>query len=140
MSDVIELRRGAKGAERSSIGMVVFLVSWGVTFLALFLAYALIRVRQPHWPPPGAPSLGRATPVANTFVAVGSSVVFDRALAAVRAGRLTRFRWLTVAGAALAVTFLVLQLNLWNALSEGGFNVGDSVYAGMFYMLTWFHA
>lgn len=141
MPDVVDLRNpGRRGEQRNSIGMVLFLVSWGVTFVFLFLAYGLVRVRQAEWPPAGTPALGLAAPVANTLVAFASSVAFEVGLRAVQAGHLRRFRWAVLVAAALAIAFLGVQFALWERLSSQGLNAGDSVFAGMFYMLTWFHA
>jgi heme/copper-type cytochrome/quinol oxidase subunit 3 len=138
--DVIDLRRGTKSQQVATIAMGLFLFSWGVTFVALLMAYAIVRSRQPVWPPVDAPVLPLGLPLANTFVAVASSVAFHKALAEIRRGRQRPFqRWIAGAGG-LGVVFLALQGVSWADLWGAGLRPGESVYAGMFYMMTSFHA
>src|SRR5690554_6721647 len=96
--DVIDMHEGTRTHYTAGIGLIVFLIGWGVTFGALFLAYAFIRVRAPQWPPEGAPELPVTLPLVCTAMAIGCSVAYHQALRAVRRGaRLSVNRWLWAA-------------------------------------------
>lgn len=138
--DVIDIREGTRTHYTASVGLIIFLIGWGVTFGALFLAYAFVRVRAPQWPPPGDPELPITLPLVCTFMAVGCSVAYHRALLAVRRGALSSVhRWLWGA-CAFGVGFLVFQVAAWLELLGEGLRVGQNAYAGTYYMLTMFHA
>lgn len=140
MSDVIPLRRGPRSHLLASAAMALFLFSWGVGFVALFVGYAFVRIRQPHWPPPGVPVPPLWGALANTFVVFASSVTFHFAMRSVHAGRQPRLRlWVLVTGA-LGLTFLALQSYGWVSLWQAGLVMGQDAYAGMYYLLTCFHA
>lgn len=139
--DVIDIREGTRTHYTAGVGLIVFLIGWGVTFGALFLAYAFIRVRAPEWPPDGAPLLPLMWPLVCTVMAVGCSVAYHRALLAVRrSAKRAVSRWLWVA-CAFGVGFLVFQWAAWAELwGEEGLRLGQNAYAGTYYMLTMFHA
>lgn len=122
-----------------ALGMVLFLGSWSMAFLTLFLSFLIIRHRQPEWPPPGValPSLGLAT--AGTLVLLGSSVALGAALRRLRTGA-RGFGALWAAGLALALSFAAVQTRLWADLWSAGARPASGMYEGLFYMLTWFHA
>lgn len=137
---VIDIRTGTRSQYTASVGLIVFLIGWGVNFGALFLAYAFIRVRAPEWPPEGAPVFPLTLPLLASVMAVGSSVAYHFALVAVRRGRLQALnRWLA-ASCAFGVLFLACQVGAWAELWTVGLRVGENAYAGTFYMLTMFHA
>jgi heme/copper-type cytochrome/quinol oxidase subunit 3 len=97
-----------------ALGMAIFIGSWSMAFLSLFLSFLIIRNRQPAWPPAGVtlPSL----PVA----AAGTAVL--------------------LASTALALVFAALQTWLWIGVWSVGETPDTSIYQGLFYLLTWFHA
>jgi heme/copper-type cytochrome/quinol oxidase subunit 3 len=139
-ADVIPLERGPRSHFTTSIGMILFLASWGITFGGLFVGYAIVRWRAPQWPPPGTPHLPHLLPSINTAVAFVSSFAFDRSVRAARLGRPNVVRaWLLLAGV-LGTAFLLLQNMVWTQLWDAGLRLGTNNYAGMFYSLTWFHA
>ncbi|MCK6589736.1 MAG: hypothetical protein L6Q76_19365, partial [Polyangiaceae bacterium] len=57
MATVVELRPNEKQEFTASLGMIIFLASWGMMFSALFFAYGFVRARALMWPPPGVPEL-----------------------------------------------------------------------------------
>ena len=50
--------------------MALFLFSWGISFVALFVLVAAMRTNAPQWPPPGVDPLRTDLPLANTFDAL----------------------------------------------------------------------
>lgn len=138
--DVINIRDGTRTHYTAGVGLIVFLIGWGVTFGALFLAYAFIRVRAPEWPPQGAPELPITLPLICTIMAVGCSVAYHRAFLAMRRGALSSVhRWLWAA-CGFGLAFLAFQWAAWSELWVDGLRVGQNAYAGTYYMLTMFHA
>lgn len=140
MPDVIPLKDGTRGQYAASIAMTLFLMSWGVAFATMFLAYAFLRARAPEWPPAGSPKLNVVLPILNTFVAAASSLAVERAMRIVaRTGVEAATRWF-VAGGLFGLVFLGLQCATWFDASSAGLTAESGVYAGTFFMLTWFHA
>jgi heme/copper-type cytochrome/quinol oxidase subunit 3 len=75
----------------------------------------------------------------GTAVLLGSSVLVSRALSRLRAGA-PGFTTLWGAVLALALGFAALQAWLWVDVWSVGVRPHSGNYAGLFYMLTWFHA
>jgi len=150
MADVILLRRRPRESARSSLGMVLFLASWALSFVGLFIAFAWVRARSPHWPPPGAPLKPVVLPNAASLAVVLSSASAQTLVGAVREARRRTARIALIVTLVLGLLFLVLQAVTWTQLwSEGlrlhrraddaPWDIGV-VYAGCFYALTGFHA
>ena len=150
MADVIPISRGPKTAAWAALGMKLFLGSWGINFVGLFVAFFWLRARLPSWPPPHLPALPRTLPTINTGIALLSSLACWRTVESVRGGRRRAAKIAVVATLALGTLFLVLQLVSWSHVWQLGlkpYHRADSapwrtatVYAGCFYTLTWFHA
>jgi len=122
-----------------ALGMAIFIGSWSMAFLTLFLSFLIIRHRQPAWPPAGVtlPSLPLAA--AGTAALLASSVALASAMRRLRAGAPGfAARW--AAGLVLALAFALLQTWLWLGVWSAGDTPDSSIYEGLFYMLTWFHA
>lgn len=125
------------------IGMVIFLSSWGMTFLTLFFSYAVLRYQSPQWPPAEVPPLPASrVPIAwiNTGLVLVSSFFSHRAVQSLDASRFSRS--LTWAGAAMlcGTGFLSLQIVTWLEMWTPGLRMSDGVYQALFYALTGFHA
>ena len=120
-----------------TVGMAVTLAALAMTFAALLLAYGIVRVQAPAWPPPGEPPLPAlwAWRLGATFTALAGSA----ALWGATSGRFAKRR--ALAGAALAGTaFLVLQLGCLRALARAGVLPSSGIVASVVYALTSFHA
>jgi cytochrome c oxidase subunit 3 len=121
------------------LGMIVALISWAMLFAAFFLAYAVLRVQQPTWPPPGSPPLPTALAAFNTAVLLASSLALWRGTAALARGRQEAFpRWLAVS-ILLGAAFLGLQVLLWQTTEARGIHLGG-LLGSIFYVLTILHA
>lgn len=120
-------------------GMVVFLISLGVFFLAALLLHLTMRLSAPAWPPPGLPAL---PPVLwlSTVVLVATSVVLHLALSAVRRDAIVRMRRLLVTAGALGLVFLACQVGCWWSFLSASFPDHLWRYAAFFYVFTAIHA
>jgi len=120
-------------------GMVLFLGSWAMMFGALFLCYALLRIRAPFWPPLGMTELPLALPGTSTLLLLLSSATMHRALSGLRRGRLAQFRLHLLATILLGSLFTALQCAVWIELWSAGLRLDSGTYGGLFYLLTVFH-
>jgi nitric oxide reductase NorE protein len=134
-----------EGAARATVtvGMTVALAAIAMTFAALLLAYGIVRVQAPAWPPPGEvplPPLWSLRLGATALALAGSAAMH----AAVRAGRLTPTSAASQAralGAATAagLAFVVLQVASFRALGAAGVHPSSGLAASVVYALTAFH-
>jgi cytochrome c oxidase subunit 3 len=120
----------------SLFGFIVFLLSESVIFFSFFAGYALLKIGNPNWLPPGIEGLEINAPLINTIVLVSSSFVIYFAEEALKKDKLTAFRGLWFLTSAMGIYFLVGQAIEWKGLPFG-FTTG--VYGGLFYLLTGFH-
>jgi heme/copper-type cytochrome/quinol oxidase subunit 3 len=122
-----------------ALGMAIFIGSWSMAFLSLFLSFLIIRNRQPAWPPAGVTLPSLPVAAAGTAVLLASSVAVAAAMRRLRAGAPGfASRW--AAATALALGFAALQTWLWIGVWSVGETPDTSIYQGLFYLLTWFHA
>ncbi len=126
--------------QRSVLGTVLFLVSLGMAFGALFVLYAWLRASMPAWPPTGLARPPLTLSSINTAVALLSSVTYHGAVRALDRGRRQRFRLLLLATANLGAIFLLLQLLLARQAASLNIYLGESLYAALLYGLAAFHA
>jgi len=131
-------------ASAGKIAMWIFLVSDGLSFAGLLLAYGILRGESLQWRHPGEPSLGVPFTAGLTFLLICSSVTMVFAYEAAleqRRGRAALFLGLTALGGAL---FLLGQYSeyfgiLHPGLTKEGLIFGQSAYASTFYVITSFH-
>ena len=133
-------RRPSEAELTARVGMVIFLGSWAMLFLALFFAYALVRARSAGWPPPGVPRLPRLLPGLNTAVVAASSVAMVIAVRAGELGRAHAAARALAAAAALGVAFIGLQGVVWSDLWSAGLLPDGGPFPSVFYAFTTFHA
>ena len=131
-------------ASAGKIAMWIFLVSDGLSFAGLLLAYGILRGESLVWRHPGEPALGVAFTAGLTFLLICSSVTMVFAFEAAERGdrgRAAIFLALTAVGGAL---FLLGQYSeyfgiLHPGLTKEGLVFGQSAYASTFYVITSFH-
>ena len=131
-------------ASAGKIAMWIFLVSDGLSFAGLLLAYGILRGESLVWRHPGEPALGIAFTAGLTFLLICSSVTMVFAYEAALRGQRKRtavFLGLTALGGAL---FLLGQYNEYfgifhPGLTKEGLVLGQSAYASTFYVITSFH-
>src|SRR5438067_12070020 len=131
-------------ASAEKIAMWIFLVSDGLSFAGLLLAYGILRGESLQGRHPGEPALGVPFTAGLTFLLICSSVTMVFAYEAALQGRRSRaalFLGLTALGGAL---FLLGQYSeyfgiLHAGLTKEGLVFGQSAYASTFYVITSFH-
>ena len=131
------------GAATLSVGMAVALGAVFMAFAAVLLAYAIIRVQAPGWPPSGEsppPPLWPWPALATAAALVGSAAMgwaTTRNLAG-RAG--PRLLPPLVLAAVAGVTFMVVQSLGWRWLLQTGVRPDSGLVASVIFALTIFHA
>ncbi len=129
----------ARSRVDSAFGMAIFIGAWSMAFATMFLAYMILRQRQPIWPPDDVVLPSLAVAIGGTLVLLASSFVVHRAVGLARAGRAGFARHWNVA-LALGLIFAALQTWLWADLWSAGRFAHTGMYETLFYGLTWFHA
>ena len=124
------------GEAHNLTGMIIFLCSESVIFLAFFAGYIVLKLSSPLWLPAGVEGLEVRSPLINTLILVSSSFVAWFAEIQLQRGRLWRFRGLWLVTMLMGATFVVGQAIEWRGLS---FSLRDGVFGGIFYLLTGFH-
>jgi heme/copper-type cytochrome/quinol oxidase subunit 3 len=131
-------------ASAGKIAMWIFLISDGLSFAGLLLAYGILRGESQVWRHAGEPALGIPFTAGLTFLLICSSLTMVFAYDAAEAGerrRAAAFLGLTALGGAL---FLLGQYSeyfgiLHPGLTKEGLVFGGSSYASTFYVITSFH-
>jgi len=144
VSNVVQLDPRAIARARAeettgAIGMMVALASWAMMFAALFFSFLVLRAQAKSWPPPGL-TLPLALPLLNTVVMVASSFTLKRSLGRLRAGDRRASVTSMAATFALGVTFVALQVLLWQQLWADGIRFGTGIVGAVLYALTSLHA
>jgi heme/copper-type cytochrome/quinol oxidase subunit 3 len=126
-----------------SVGMAIALGAIAMTFAALLLAYAIVRVQSPVWPPAHELSLVRGwtwtwLATATLAAVVGSAALYlARRRAQEKDAPSTSLLAIT---AAAGLAFVAVQLSAWSRLLAEGFRPSSGLLASVVYALTLFHA
>ena len=121
-------------------GMVLFLVSLAMVFIAAILGYVVIRLEyEGSWPPIGMPGLSNLL-IASTIVIVVSSGTMATASHAARNGNAGALKMWIVPTLLLGVAFLVVQTIAWIEMAKAHLDISEHLYAWSFYVLTGLHA
>lgn len=123
-----------------SVGMAVALGAVTMTFAALFLAYAIVRVQAPAWPPPGEAPLPQGWLGIWLASATLAALTGSAALRVAARASDDRAPLLLTITAAAGVIFVATQLNAWTRLASDGFRPSSGLVASVVYALTLFHA
>jgi heme/copper-type cytochrome/quinol oxidase subunit 3 len=138
---VIEPRPAAAAdTATGKLGMWLFLVTDGMGFAGLLIAYAVLRVRATVWPD-SEDRLVLAQVAFMTAALLTSSFTMTRALVAARTHRaVARTVWLLLT-LGLGVAFLGGQALEYRHLLEGArpMRLGSDAFASTFYALTGYH-
>ncbi len=126
------------------LGMWLFIVSDSLTFSALLIAYAYVRLASPNWPRPFELWPGIAKSSLMTLALLSSSLTMVMGVAAVHRGqrsRTVKYLWATIA---FGVAFIVLHATEWVTLIHEGVTPwsnpwGAPLFGGTFFGLTGLH-
>jgi cytochrome c oxidase subunit 3 len=136
------------------LGMWMFLIMDGLSFVAILIAAAYLRANGAPWPAPGQ-VLNVPLTAINTFVLLLSSYTMMNAFESVKAGEQKKFIGYLVSTLTLGFLFLGIQaFEYYNfivgsdevrhhldlaGMSGEFFRPGSSIYAGCFFGATGFH-
>ncbi len=136
------------------LGIWVFLIIDGLSFVAILIAAAYLRTNGAPWPNPGQ-VLNVSLTAFNTFVLLLSSYTMMNALEAIKVDNQKKFIRFLVATLLLGILFLSIQAfeyynfiagteEIRNKLAQAGiasqyFRPSTSIYAGCFFGATGFH-
>ena len=120
--------------------MKVFLLSLVAPFVAVILAYLLLRSRAPKWPPDGAPPLPASLWLSTGIILLASGVV-HWSLVAVRNDRPTQARIAMILAVLAGFGFLATQCVAWADLVEMHLLKDPELhmFSSTFYILTGLH-
>jgi cytochrome c oxidase subunit 3 len=123
--------------DRTTLGILLFIVSEVMLFGAFFAAYFFLRVvvDPPSWPPTEFP-LPVEVAGMNTAILVSSSFTIHYALESIRHGNRAGLKLGLVATWLLGAAFLFIQLNEYAHI---GFSARDFGFGSIFYSLTGLH-
>ncbi|MBX4997263.1 cytochrome c oxidase subunit 3 [Rhizobium lentis] len=116
------------------IGLFVFLGVVGAVFSLAVSAYFMRMASADWWGMPVPRLLW-----VNTAALILSSAALEWAKGEARHGRIERLRPALAAALALAVFFLVGQIQAWRELAAAGYVLADNPANSFFYMLTGLH-
>ncbi|BAZ70955.1 cytochrome c oxidase subunit III (plasmid) [Fischerella sp. NIES-4106] len=119
-----------------AFGFPVFLLSESIIFVSFFVTYAILRLKNPNWFPPGVSGLDIPRAAINTVILVASSGVIYFAERALDRNQLIKFRRLWLLTAALGIIFLIGQVLEWRNMP---FGLDAGLAGATFYLLTGFH-
>ena len=122
----------------SAIAMTITLLSLSMLFASLILAYTLLRLNSPAWPPMGMKKADLFFPVISSILVGLSSFSYMKFESLLKRGVYRgRFLLLTLL---FGCGFLVSQIFLWNDLQKTGLIVSAGIFPSLLYGLTWIHA
>ena len=142
MDGVMNTEAGPFQMESKKLGMWLFLISDALTFGALFISYAYLRLASPNWPTPFASVI---KPTLMTLLLLSSSITVTFAVASMKQGnRRSTARWLA-ATILCGVGFLILHILEWHhfwmiekvTLSSNPWKV--PLFGATFYAITGLH-
>lgn len=126
----------SSGAEPATLGMLLFIISELMLFVAFFTAYFFIRVVSgAEWPPPGK-EIPVDVAAVNTAILLSSSLTMHWALTGIRNENRRALKAGLVTTLALGATFLSIQINEYVHL---GWAPHDNAQGSIFYGLTGLH-
>ncbi len=125
----------------SVFGVLVFIVTEVMFFIALISAFLVTKANALQWPPPDQPRLPIAATAFNTLVLLVSAVIlFQAGKAFQREGFAKRTEQLFLLALGLGTFFVVFQGFEWARLLSFGLTLQSSSYGSFFYVIIGAHA
>jgi len=118
----------------SPSAMLMFIGTEVMTIAGLLIAYWVMRVQAPVWPPEGTPEL--FAPIFATLLLISSSVTAGLARKKQMTGDASGFIVMTLVTIAIWVIFGGLNVMSWSNMAEQGFTIGINAYATALYGIT----
>jgi Heme/copper-type cytochrome/quinol oxidase, subunit 3 len=130
-----------EGISNPVLGMILFIASEVMFFVAWFWAYFSVRANAAQWPPEEFHETLKILPLVGpaTILLILSSFTCQFAVWAIRRDDRTAFiRNMTVT-VALGITFLIMQATDYTALGADGMTLSSGTFGTTYYTLTGFH-
>ena len=125
--------RAVSSTSSSVMGMILFVASETMFFMAFFAVFAASYSATKVWPPLKTPAPSMGVPTAGAIVLAVSAIPMALALlSARRKGGDGALKWL-IATIVLGVAFCVLWVV---GLPDIGFGIKDGIYASLFYVMN----
>ena len=124
-------------------GMWLFLLTVGMVFLTVILAYVIVRlqlIESGDWRPDGAPGLSVYLTLSTVLVCLISLALHATERSAAQGGDARQLGSRMLVCCLLAGCFIVSQLLAWWDLADRQLVFDESLYAWTFYILTGLHA
>jgi cytochrome c oxidase subunit 3 len=132
------------GINSKKLGMWLFIVSDTLTFSALLVSYAYVRLATPDWPRPCEiwPALAKSSFM--TFVLLSSSLTMVLAVAAAHRGDVKKAVRYLIATMICGAAFVLIHATEWVTLFHEGVTPwsnpwGVPLFGGTFFGLTGLH-
>lgn len=119
--------------------MPFFILAEAFIFIAFIVAYWVLRLKAPSWPPEGTPHIGYVTPLIMTVLLVASSFTIYLAEGKLEKDDRGGFISFLVITIVLGGVFMILSINEWAHLMGEGFNFSTNIYGSSFFSITGFH-
>lgn len=140
MNAEISIKKNSRDLVDSYLGITIAMGAFSMFFGSLFVAYFVLRFRQPQWPPPEFPPFPKMLPLLNTLVLFFSSIFFHMGLKKLEASSNNGFKLFLGLTLLSAFAFLGLQWLLWQNMALLGIHVGSGPFGSIFYGFTFLHA
>jgi heme/copper-type cytochrome/quinol oxidase subunit 3 len=127
------------GLTNPKLGIWLFLASEVMLFGSLFSSYALLRIGSETWPDQSS-VLNVPLATLNTVILIASSVTMVLAWAALKSGRLDRYRVFMGLTLAAGAGFLVVKAFEYGDKFSHGLGPATDNFLGMYFTLTGLHA
>jgi cytochrome c oxidase subunit I+III len=124
--------------EKNRVGIVSFLLTEGVFFLMLIMAYLFYNSRVMNGPTPAGMLNPQRTGI-YTLCLLASSLTVWLAERKLRAGKTAAFGWLLGLTILLGTVFLFGQGREYSRIFHAGMLVNSNLFASTFFTLTGFH-
>ena len=121
----------------SPSAMIMFIGTEVMTIVGVLVAYWVIRLQAPIWPPEGTPEI--SAPFLSTFILILSSFTASMARKKQLAGDSSGFANMTFITILIWAIFAAMVIANWGALSGKGFTIGVNTYATALYAFTGIH-
>lgn len=119
--------------------MALFLGSWSIGFVALFVAQLYLRLDAISWPPAGSPAPPLALTGVSSLVAIASSAAFHFGLTRIERDEKSGLQLGLGLASGLAFLFLMLQMAAGFQAQARGLDWREGVYEAVFWITGGFH-
>ena len=119
--------------------MILFLASWSIGFVALFMASIYLRLDAITWPPAHSPSPPRVLTGVSTVVTIASSLFYHWGLWSIERDRVRSLIGGLTWASGLMFVFLLIQLAAGFQATAQGLVWSSGVYASLFWIFAGFH-